>query len=279
MIRHLLFGFSLCAGAAGQPAFEAASIKPVDPGPCPVCWRGNGGPGTSDPGRVFRSTSLRGLIVEAYNLQLYQFIGPGWTEDQRFELTAALQRGTTSAHYHEMLQRFLAERFHLVVHRETRQLPVYQLVVGKGGSKLQVPVPDPPPGDDAHPLSDGFAKLEHDAEGYPILGPGVTMAGTSSAKGPRARARQHNQPVSKLVDLLAGQLNTPVVDRTGLTGNFDWTLSWGRTQPSDDSRALEDSAPNLFEALERQLGLKLEGAKGPVDCVVFDSANRMPAEN
>src|SRR5215469_12618111 len=119
----------LCVTAAAQPAFEAASIKPVPPGPCAVCWRGNGGPGTSDPGRVFRSTNLRGLIVEAYDLQLYQYFGPSSAEEQRFDFTATMPRGTTKAEYHQMLQRFLTDRFHLVVHHESRELPVLQLTV------------------------------------------------------------------------------------------------------------------------------------------------------
>lgn len=279
-MKNLYTLLFLCAAAAAQPDFEAASIKPVEPGPCPVCWRGNGGPGTSDPGRVFRSTNLRGLIVEAYDLQLYQYFGPDWAEGQRFELTATMPRGTTREQYHQMLQRFLTERFHLVVHHETRELPAYRLTVVKGGSKLKSPAPAAT--DDDPPSADGPSTLDRDADGYPILKNGTSMAIVSGKgkNGDRARAQGRKAPIADLVNLLRGQLNSPVIDATGLEGEFDYTLSWIPTRPGASlSEQVSDAGPDLFQALQQQLGLKLTPGKGPVDCLVLDSGNKMPIEN
>ena len=275
----ILLVVSAVAGA--QPAFDAASIKPSLPPGQRVRWVGiQGGPGSSDPGRIDgRNMSLQGYVETAYSLSYYQVSGPDWTANDCFDIAATMAPGTTKAEYLQMLQKLLADRFHLVVHRETKQLPVYRLVVAKGGSRMQPPASDPAetPGTD----KDSGGKLTRDKDGYPLLAGGMTMAIMPGPDGkPRARTQGHKKRMDAVVGLLSGQLATPVIDATGLTGEYDYALSWIPARPgTGPSEEVSDVGPDLFQAIQQQLGLKLEGAKGPVEVMVIDSASKTPVEN
>ncbi len=130
-----------------------------------------------------------------------------------------------------MLQALLADRFKLTWHKETRQLPVFDLVIAKGGSKLQ------------ESKADGRT---YNVRNGQLSDQGITM------------------PI--LADQLAGRLDRPVIDKTGLTGRYDLTFKW----TPDGVETTADSAPSIFTAIQEQLGLKLESTKGPVETLVID---------
>jgi len=238
-------------GAALQAqTFDAASIKrsaPANPnGPTYEFQRGGGL-------RVGNSTLL-GLIESAYDVRDFQIAdGPSWLNTDRYDVLARSRSGevaTTSAEEMKAtrlkLQAVLADRFHLVVHRETRELQEYALVVEKKGSGLVAVSADTQPGARAGVLS----TCGH-------------MTGTQAL-------------ISNLVLYLSRQLKRPVFDRTGLTARYNFELSWTpELAPCPDSA---DNAPSIFTALREQLGLRLDSIKGPVDTVVVDRAEK-PSED
>ena len=260
--------------AAAQPQFEAASVKPAAPQGRGVGMRG--GPGTDDPGRiVYTNVSFKPLVAAAYGMKFYQVSGfPEWTETQRFDVMATLPAGTTKDEFRQMQQKLLADRFQLVVHRETKEMALYRLVVARGGPKLK---PLTPPKDQPFDPTNGPAR---DRDGYPVLGSETSMAMVAGGDGPHARAQAYQKPIDNLIQLLAGQTGAPVVDATGLKGEYDYTLSWIPTPPgTGPSDSASDVGPDLFAALREQLGLQLEHAKGQVEILVIDRANKTPVEN
>jgi len=267
--------------ASAQPTFDAVSVK-VAP---PRDGRGRsvafiGGPGTKTPDRInVENYGMAALISRAYGVEYYQVTGPDWItafNSEKYNIVATIPPGTTEEQFRVMMQNLLADRFHLKLHKESKEMGTYSLTVAKNGPKLRKAVPEPPPDasdDDARPPGAGGGKMKTDAEGYPILAAGMTMA----MMGDRARL-QNKGHMDVLVNLLAGQLSHPVVDATGLTEEYEFSLSWIPRPP--DSAAPEDPAgPDLFAALQQQLGLKLEAKKGPIEILVVDHADRIPTEN
>ncbi|HTX39210.1 MAG TPA: TIGR03435 family protein [Bryobacteraceae bacterium] len=119
-----------------RPSFEAASVKPVDPhGPGAGPLRG--GPGTTSPGQLSGTATLKNLLMRAYELKNYQIAGPAWLDSERYEIAAKIPAGAGKREVALMLRTLLAERFRLVAHRETRELPLYAMVVAKNGPKFQ----------------------------------------------------------------------------------------------------------------------------------------------
>jgi uncharacterized protein (TIGR03435 family) len=212
--------------AMGQQAFEAASIKPTQS-------MGDGSSFARRPGLLtVKNASLQDLICEAYGVDAAQVIGQGWLKPERYDIVAKSPAGVTQSERPAMLQAMLAERFKLAVHRGEREMPVYALVVAKGGPKLQ-----------------------------------AVERGNGGVTGGAGKLTAKSVPVSRLASFLAGpklQLGHPVVDRTGLSGTYSFTLEW---TPDD-----------LFAALQEQLGLKLEVSKSTVDVIIVDHAER-PSEN
>lgn len=171
-----------------------------------------------------------------------------------------------------MLQSLLAERFKLTLHHETKEMPVYVLLVAKNGPKMHESDPAP---------SDG------PAPGGPA--PGPNRRGSIMMQG-RGQLTVNGQPLSRFVDILSRFLGRVVVDQTGLKADYDFKLQWtpgdeevmfrgmgpgpdGRPAPPPDA-----SGPTLFTALQEQLGLKLESQKAPVDTLVIDHVDK-PSEN
>jgi len=229
-------------GSEKRAEFEVASIKPTATGD---------GSFTYDfpPGGRFsgRNLTVQNLLRIAYGLQNYQISGgPAWIASAGFDIQATATAGTVELSREQvlqMLQALLADRFHLAMHRETRQLPVYDLVVGKTGPRLEA--------------ADSSAAP---AKEQLKMGQLVT----------------HKMSMTALANILASDLKRPVKDDTGLKGEFTFTLEW--TRGLDDSDAGQSSRPSLFTAVQEQLGLKLEAAKGPVEVLVIDSVER-PSEN
>jgi uncharacterized protein (TIGR03435 family) len=319
-IRTALAALACCA-LQGQTAdkplsFDAASVKAAAPptvtGRGAIMFRGpSGGPGTKDPGRInYPNMSLKNLLMNAFDVKNYQVSGPGWLDTERFDITATMPPETTKEQFRMMLQNLLVERFKMAVHRETKELPMYALVVGKGGPKMKEsePVaaadntdaaPSPPPPLPSQPKigPDGFPDIPPHAGGRG----GIVMVMMPG----RARMMGQRQTMPDLANRLSAQLSRPVTDATGLTAKYDFTLTFSTeglsgamgpmgpmgpvlaaAPPPGGGRGPDsvyvpegDTPPTLFAALQAQLGLKLEPKKGNVEIIVVDHMEKTPTEN
>ncbi len=213
------------------------------------------------------NTTLTFLLLSAYNIREDLISGlPGWANSFHFDINAKISDPDVDAikklsrdQRRAMIATLLNDRFHLRAHIETKTLPVYDLVIAKGGSKLKENAAPP-----AASLDPGAAPSS--------LKPGSFMISDSQMTGVAI-------PISVLVPNLGFQVQRNVIDKTGLTGKYDISLKWtpaeleGKTDTSTDN-----NAPDLFTALQEQLGLKLEPSKGPVDTLVVDHIE-MPSAN
>jgi uncharacterized protein (TIGR03435 family) len=311
LITALMF-CGITAIFAQQPSFEAASIKPAAPmqqGRMMIGMRG--GPGTPEPGQMtFTNVSLGNLIEMAYEVKSYQVTGPGWLDSTRFDIAAKVPTGATKEQSRLMLQNLLADRFKLVLHHSTKESSIYALLVAKGGSKLKQSVDDPNAPQSDSPPGQSFGKGGMIAgptigkDGMPQLPPGAPRGAAMMMMAPGGKMRMvaNNATMSKFIDLLANQLDRPIVDMTGLTGTYDITLDFAPDPsimqakmaamgggpppgPVPGGGGPEGASPDpggaatIFSALPDQLGLRLEARKGPVDLIVIDSARKTPTEN
>jgi bla regulator protein blaR1 len=230
--------------------FEVASIKPSRPE--------MQGKGITFRGRQFITinTSLSDLVSFAYGIHARQIIGaPGWTETDKYDITATLGADglPNETQLKTMLRALLTERFTLAFHRDQRELPVYAIVQGPSGSKL--------------------TKSEADPNSLPGIGfgrPGAMMA--------------RNANMSDLAGVMQSMvLDRPVIDRTGLAGRFDFTLTWTPDQfqcPGLSGQLpapVDNGAPGLFGAMQEQLGLKLDSTRAAADVLVIDRVERPTA--
>jgi uncharacterized protein (TIGR03435 family) len=237
-----------------RPKFEVASIKPNT----------EGGPGMtmrpSPGGRLeVEDITVRQLIRIAWGILDSQISGgPGWIDSDHFDISAKAGKNVAFEEMRPMLQSLLADRFGLVVQRKPKELPLYALVVAKGGIKFPqsrpgsciTPRPGAAPPDGKPPVFCGDIQMRRGR----LDASGISMT----------------QLVKVLTDF--GNLGRPVVEKTGLTGTFDIHLEF------TNDEAVDPSIPSIFTALQEQLGLKLEAAKGPVDVLVIDRVER-PAAN
>jgi uncharacterized protein (TIGR03435 family) len=285
----LLLAFCSAFGQStpSEPAFEVASVKASPPiGPAGVSMIGfEGGPGTSDPGRIASYyTTLKMLIMKAYDVKSFQVSGPAWLDTEMFDVVAKVPPGATQAQVSAMLRTLLIERFKLEVHREKKDIPVYALTVAKEGAKLKAS--DGPPAPPAEELSESRSGPTIGKDGFPVLRPGALAAGpiTNFRKG-QARMQAANAGIQALADALSGQLDRLVVDETGLSGKYDWSLYWtpdrqgGLVSPLLRPPEPGEGGVNLPGALHQQLGLRLEPKKAPVDTIVVDHMEKSPAAN
>jgi uncharacterized protein (TIGR03435 family) len=303
--------FTSCAALAqtaeNSPSFEVASVKPAAPitgNAIRVMMRG--GPGSPDPGQItYSNVTVKNVLMNAYGVKGFQISGPGWLDSERYDIVAKLPRGATKAEFMAMLQNLLAERFKLTLHREKKDLPMYALVVGKNGPKMKEAVDEPAPksGGPADGPGAAMGRIAVGKDGFPVL-PGRGATAMMLMNG-NARMTASGQSMAGLAEMLSGQLDLPVVDMTGLTGNYDFTLYFapegglalkagllapppppagpppGEGGPDMPAASAPDgqSNPSLFAALQEQLGLKLEQRKGPVDLLVIDHLEKAPVEN
>jgi uncharacterized protein (TIGR03435 family) len=200
-----------------------------------------------------------------------------------------MPEGTTHAQFQTMLQNLLVERFHMQVHHETRNYPGYELVVAPGGSKLK---PAADPDTEGGPIAGGV-----DRDHFPILPPGHARSVVMDASGGNYIKLQSCtlgeliQPyLSSFLRMTTGAEINHVVDKTGLTGKYDYSLKFdGRSDAVIVSRGATTSAagngdpsglPDLFKAMEQQLGLKLVKVKAiPLDTIVIERMEKLPTEN
>jgi uncharacterized protein (TIGR03435 family) len=284
------------------PEFDAASVKPATPqadGRMMVGMRG--GPGTGDVGHAtFTNMSLMNLITQAYNVKEYQVTGPPWLGSERYDLETTEPADTTKAQFGLMLQKLLADRFHLILHHESKEFQGYELVVAKGGSKLKESTPEDAAFDPATagpptaPGQSGPPKL--DANGFISMDrPGMVMMMRMSGKGgAAAHVTARAQALDRLTEMLCNELRRPVVDKTGLKGKYDFTLEYaaenlpggGLPPPpppagaqAGTADARDDLEPTITTAIQQQLGLRLDAKKIQLDVLVIEKADKVPTEN
>jgi len=228
------------AGGQSPGEFDVTSIKPNQ----------SGSDGTSIntlPGGRFVATnaSLKMLIESAFGVKDFQIAGgPRWLDATSYDIEAKVDRNgrMSDEELRPYLQALLADRFKLKFHRETKEVSVYSLVVGKTGSKL----------------------AEHTGTGEPS---GRTLFGSGKASMSATKVT-----TKKIAEVLSQVLSRTVVDNTGLSGMYDLKLEWVPDQTA------ESTGPSIFTALQEQLGLKLESTRGPVEVLIIDSAEK-PSEN
>jgi uncharacterized protein (TIGR03435 family) len=238
----------LSGQSAGVGGFEVASVK-VHAEPPHII-----GVKTTGMRLIADAETVRGLIMWAYNLKNFQVAGPGQESpvgDTFFDVVAKAEgeKAPSRGEFRQMLQALLADRFKLKVHRETREMPVYALVVGKNGPKLKPSAPD---------AGDG-GRLQ-------VVG----------------RNYEHTVPKATMNDVVDGVANSmldrPVVDQTGLTGTYDLKLVY---TPERTMRQAAEGHPedlSIFTAVQEQLGLKLEPRRADVEILVVDHVEK-PSEN
>lgn len=265
----------LCVGAFGQ-TFEVASIKVSDPALGNQLIPVHGGPGSADPDRVtYTSISLRSMLYYAYGFAGREIIGPAWLGSGRFDITATAAPGTTKEQFTIMLRNLLAERFHLVVHREAREEQGFNMVVAKNGPKLKSASDADVEATRKPPVGPPFESAM-DSKGYQQLArPGMIYPSVPGSEGHAIHLIARAQKLAELARILGGQMGHPIVDKTGLSGLYDFTLEFvvGTLDVANTY------AREIPDALEQQLGLRLEPAKISTEILIVDSADKMPTEN
>lgn len=251
-----------------QPAFEVASVKhDLSDGPKYIRWF---------PDFHAERLSLTSLVVLAYQVHDFQLTGgPGWIASEPYSIDAKSDARPVAGQEHVTIQRqrlqaLLRNRFHLAIHREPRELPFYELTVAKGGPKLQPA---------------GCTQRE---TGDTTIAPGKSQSDycgpTALGKG---RIDSPAMSIAFLANILSDRLSRAVVDKTGIAGDFHMRLTWAPALSSQspnavpapaDGAAAADTGPDLFTAIQDQLGLKLVSARGPVEILVIDSVEK-PSQN
>jgi uncharacterized protein (TIGR03435 family) len=263
MSRHHWLRCSLCIGVTGLVVlaqsvptvlrFEIASVRPADPG-------ARGANVVLDPGESLRITNvpLRKIVTYAYDVRDFQLAGgPGWMDAERYDISAKASTGDGQAaessvetddmrkarvsRVRERLRSLLADRFDLAVHVEEKEQTILALRVAKAGSKIV----------------------------EATSGPGGQQGRVSTLEG---HIQGYGAPISMLVTQLSMTVGQVVQDSTGLPGKYDFILDWAVDAPNQES-----DRPSLFTAIEEQLGLRLERAKGRVQIVVIDHIARPSA--
>jgi uncharacterized protein (TIGR03435 family) len=230
----------------------------------------SGGPGTKDPERYSaQNFDLGGLLQIAFGINRYQLSAPAWLNDVRFDVEVKVPPGATAEQFRLMMQDLLQERFRMVAHHETKEMQGYALTVYKNGPKIRESTeafPKPPE-------LDPEWKPAADADGFPVL-PRGRFPWWTIGSGGRSRRRVANMSMEEFARDLSMQLQGPVTDATGLKGKYDFTLSW-----VFDTLLASVGGPDLFGAIQQQLGLKLDRKKEPVDLIVVDHIERSPTRN
>jgi uncharacterized protein (TIGR03435 family) len=234
-------------------AFEVATVKPTPPD-----WRGGRYIRMSSPQRfVATNYTLRVLIGAAYNLTPTAILGgAAWLDSDHYDIVAATP-GSVHPNLDQqmsMLRKLLADRFKLTFHLQEKEFPVYLLTVAKNGPKLRETTA--PPDDD------------------PVIVSQIAP-GTISLPARNATMTQFATVMQRSI------FDRPVLDKTGLFGRYDFDLEWTRdeTQFDGERRETQESAkPGLFTAIQQQLGLRLEAARGVVQAIAIDRIER-PSEN
>jgi uncharacterized protein (TIGR03435 family) len=309
----------LLAQKPGAPAFEVAAINPAAPITAAQLTSGNlanlrVGLNVTDARVDIGFMSLAELLPRAFRVQPYQISGPDWLSEQRFDIHATIPMGVSREQVPEMLQGLLAERFGMVAHRESRPLPVYDLTVGKDGSKLRAATeeagPLPEPKADELVVGAGENQVRVSRSG----GPNPANAGVRVTTGRSAmdvklgdngmiQLDVSRMTMPELVQLLTSFSGRPVIDKTDLKGTYQVRLELPITElaslvrasglgglvgaggagglaggASPANNATDPGGSSVFQAVEK-MGLKLESKRSPVDVVVVDKIEKNPTAN
>jgi uncharacterized protein (TIGR03435 family) len=273
------------SGVTTAPEFDVASVKPNTSGEMRVMMR-------NLPGGIYEAynVTLGAMVRQAYRLQQFQLVGgPAWLDADRFTIQARSPAGSAPSEFALRMRSLLAERFSLQVHNETRELPIYALVVaradGRLGSQLRPASIDctalvaargrggaPPPPPPAPPRPGERPQCGTMMGGGRVFGGGATMP-----------------QLATTLSQFAGRM---VFDRTGLTGGFDFDLEFapdpglrgigpggGLPGPPDVADRPADAGISIFTAVQEQLGLRLEAERGPVEVVVIDRVEQPTADD
>jgi len=265
--------------SAGTIKFEVASIKPdLEQGLMAV---------RPLPGRLVADASVRLLIQNAFGVPPFQIEGgPAWIDTERYAVDAKAGNNASRAQTFLMLQSLLEERFQLKTHRETRELPVYSLVAARSGLKLMPPqeggcvnlVADAPPDWAEGSMAGRMPPPQRGQPPSPRCG-SVNVVLASSG----ARMQGGQIPMPEFVRVLSTVLGRPVVDKSGFANPFDLRLDFfpDETTPAlpapPPGAAPLDSSPSILTAIQQQLGLRLESAKGSVEVIIVDHVERPSA--
>ena len=250
------------------PAFEAATVKPHSD---PTAGRSAAGA----PDRFYRPfITLANLVNYAWDMRPYRILGgPDWMRTDTWEVTAKADRDPGAAGMRLMVRRLLEERFKLAWHIETRELPVYTLVLARSDGRLG---PNLKPAEfDCRPYV-GATRPAEPPPTNPATGRRRCLTGFTMGGGTRTITID-GVPVSRLADTLSVDVQRQIVDKTGLTGVYDIELKFLDEAPPPGFAARPGTEPNaaaLLTAIQEQLGLKLEPSRGPVEVIVIDSAQR-----
>jgi len=288
MAKNLLIAVMCVVGIlqaqspAARPAFEVATIKPS----ADSC-NGPGRGGPVGPGRLSMAcTTVQTLIQLAFGsfangsgpgpdpLSIHVIGAPKWLESDHYDLVAKAENDAGLLQMAgPMLQTLLEDRLKLKIHRETRQLPVYVLTVAKSGSRLL-------------PIQEGSCSpidLNHLPTGPPAPGQALNCGSQRTMrKGVDMTVNAYGMSVADFTgQILSGRLDRPVLDKTGLSGLFDFHLQYSvddATAPGAAAPAADPAGASIFTALQEQLGLKVSPDTGPVEVLVVDHVEK-PSEN
>jgi uncharacterized protein (TIGR03435 family) len=242
-MKSIVMWVAAAGVAFAQAEFEVASIRPAN--------QTRSQDISTDTGRFqTRDITLKTLIGEAYGIDVREiFGGPKWVDSDGFDINAKIPdefaHGGRQEKLPQMIQSLLAARFELVIHREPREMSGYELVVGKNGLKME-----------AAKTSDQGRSLH---------------SGNTHMKA-------ENITMETLAKHLSYEVDKLVVDKTGLTGGFNFELEWMPARLDTKAEASPEILPSIFTALQEQLGLRLESAQVPIQAIVIDRAER-PEEN
>jgi uncharacterized protein (TIGR03435 family) len=292
-VSSVLLAVTLFAGAAGQtagdkPAFDVASVKPN---------KSTGEPTSNfplGPGNVYvpnggyfsaANYPLVTYILFAYKISGYQSQAlipqlPAWVTTDRFDIQARVKGNPTKDEMRLLMQSLLADRFKLAIHTATREVPAFGVLLVKAGKTGPLLQPHPDGASCSSTASDTTPPLKA-AGKFPTLCGGIFNMPPSAPGRVRVGARNVGMGVIASALTLMGNLGRPVMDQTGLSGNFDFAMEW-TIEPDDVPPGVDfqpdPSGPSFQAALKDQLGLRLESQKGSAEVIVVDHVER-PTEN
>jgi uncharacterized protein (TIGR03435 family) len=232
---------------SARPAFEVSAIKRS------TSTSNNGGIRFTAGGLTAENAPLRFIIAFAYHIRDFQLLGaPGWTESERYEISAKSEGKTDPEEIRLMLQALLEDRFRLKIHRGTEQRTAFILSPAKGGIKVRESKAD------CAALANENSTRGRTCGSW--FGSGDQFVGTKIS-------------MMQLGEWLSNQIEGPVVDRTGFNGTFDVQLRWS----TDDQADAANTAPAIFTAVQEQMGIRIESGKGPVETLTIDHVERPDA--
>lgn len=235
----------LPVAAAQKPTFDVATIRPSREA---VKFEHDGKTEMSGDTLRMQDVTVNTCIKLAYHVQDRQIAGPAWLETERFDITAKTDHPADEDTMKQMLQSLLTDRFGLSFHREPREMKVIVLTVASSGARLT-----------------------------PTAAPNAKPFRENSVNGTVAKS----MPIGEFADFLSGPLDIPVVDRTGLSGKYDFSLDFTPYLPNP-AKNMDGTKPDttaiLKAALNDELGLKMAGGKAQVDVLVVDHVEK-PSQN